>query len=70
MRLLLVLVLALASGGIAQAEQGRNVAHAQFGAGQRVENSDPGQIAEDFEGFGERRRRRFAKQLSLDCMNI
>jgi len=49
-------------GGLRQPEDAREVLDAELRSGQHVEDPDAGLVAEDLEGFGERRHRRLAEQ--------
>jgi hypothetical protein len=40
-------------GGLRKAELGREVAHAELRAGQRIEDTDPGGVAQDPEDLGQ-----------------
>ena len=57
--------------GFAQPEQLGDVADAQLGAGERVEDPHAGDVAEDLEGFGERDKAELsASSVGLRYLNI
>jgi hypothetical protein len=57
-------------GRLAEPEQAGNIADAQLGAGNRVEDTHASDVAEHLERLGERRHGGVAKQFILYCMNI
>ena len=57
-------------GRLADAENLRDVADAQFAAGQDIEDPYAGRVAEDLEGFGKPFDQVRFQQLCLQALNI